>query len=64
MGDIILKLKMLWIYRGGFRDWYRDVWCREAGERQCCDGHECGCYGSCHGDWWEYLWNSRKERRP
>lgn len=60
--DWLLKLKMLLLYRGSLRDWYRDVWMRESGERMCCSGYECGCYGACYGDWWEHLWKTRKFR--
>jgi len=51
----ILKLKMLWLYRGHIREWYRDVWKQEAGQRMCCDGRECGCYGADYYSWWEHL---------
>lgn len=60
MSDIVLKLKMLWLYRGAFADWHRDVWQREAGERMCCDGSMCGCYGADYGSYWEHLWATRK----
>jgi hypothetical protein len=63
MDDLILKLKMLWIYRGSFREWYHDVWKKVAGARMCCDGYMCGCYGSDNASWWEYLWTDRKRKR-
>ena len=31
--ELLLKLKMLWLYRGGFRDWYRMYGCRSLGRR-------------------------------
>lgn len=62
-GERILKLKMLWIYRLHFREWWKDVGSREGRERMCCDGYMCGCYGSDHASWWEHLWNTRKDRR-
>lgn len=62
MGDmeLLLKLKMLWLYRGHFRDWYRDVWMQEPWAQMCCSGRECGCMGSCYADMWEHLWKTRK----
>lgn len=52
---IILKLRMLWLYRGHMREWYRDVWQQKVYDYMCCSGRECGCYGACFGDWWEHL---------
>lgn len=59
--DLWLKLRMFRVYRFAFREWVEDVWRHEPGGRMCCDGRECGCYGSCWGDWWEHLLS---EKRP
>ncbi len=53
--DAWLKLKMLRVYGFQIREWRDDVWRNEPWARMCCDGRECGCYGSCWGDWWEHL---------
>ncbi len=59
-----LKLKMLLLYRGNFRDWYRDVWRQEPWEQQCCSGLMygcmCGCMGSCYAHMWEHVWKTRR----
>ncbi len=61
MSDLWLKIRMLRIYGfRGFRDWIEDVWKHEPGDRMCCDGHMCGCYGSCWGDWWKHLLTEKK----
>ncbi len=61
MDDLWLKIRMLRLYGfRGFRDWIEDVWKHEPGGRMCCDGYMCGCYGSCWGDWWEYLLTEKK----
>lgn len=55
--EVRLKLKMLWLY--GFRNiraWHREVWKRDAGERLCCSGYECGCYGADYYSMWEDCW--------
>ena len=57
---MILKLKMLWLYGGNFSDWYRDVWKQDADQRMCCDGRECGCYGSDYYSMWEFQWKNRR----
>ena len=59
-GDTILKLKMLLLYRGSIRDWYSDVWLKDAGQQMCCSGYECGCMGADYGSMWEHLWRNRK----
>jgi hypothetical protein len=59
--DLWLKLRMFRVYRFAFREWVEDVWRHEPGGRMCCNGRECGCYGSCWGDWWEHLLS---EKRP
>lgn len=61
MSDLWLKLRMLRFYGLNLREWWQDVGSRDAWTLQCCDGHMCGCMGSCWGDWWEYL---IKEKRP
>lgn len=60
LADIILKLKMLWIYRWMPLDWYSDVWKQDPNAQVCCSGYECGCQGSWYGDMWEHYWNTRK----
>jgi hypothetical protein len=60
LADTALKLKMLWFYRGMWRDWYSDVWKQDPDAQMCCNGHMCGCMGSCYGDMWEHYWNTRK----
>lgn len=62
--DLTLKLKMLWLHRGSFGEWRRDVWQRDASERLCCDGYMCGCQGSDYGSFWEHCWKTRKVARP
>jgi hypothetical protein len=62
MDDLWLKLRMLQKYGFSLREWWRDVWTRDASESMCCSGYECGCQGSCYGDWWEYLLS--KEPKP
>lgn len=52
---LILKLRMLRLYRWRLRAWYAEVWQQEAYARMCCSGYMCGCYGACYGDWWEHL---------
>ena len=59
----MLKLKMLWLYRGAISAWYSDVWQRDESQQMCCSGYECGCYGSCYGEMWEHLWINRKARK-
>lgn len=62
--ELILKLKMLWLYRnGGIRQWHKDVWKKEGAERMCCNGYMCGCYGADHYSHWEHLWDTRKVKR-
>jgi hypothetical protein len=53
--EIILKLRMLRLYRWFLRDWYRDVWKREAYSQMCCSGRECGCYGADYASMWEWM---------
>lgn len=62
MSELILKLKMLLIYRGHLREWREDVWKHDWSERMCCDGRMCGCYGADYGSWWEHLWEMRRPR--
>lgn len=50
-----VKLKMLRLYGLSLRAWFRDVWKQNPDVRMCCDGHECGCYGSTYRDMWEHL---------
>lgn len=50
-----IKLRMLWLYGFSVRAWYRDVWRQEADARMCCDGRECGCYGSTYREMWEHM---------
>lgn len=62
MDDLILKLKMLVLYRWHLLEWYQEIWKQDSSARMCCDGRECGCYGSCYGDMWERLLKHRKYR--
>ena len=63
-GELVLKLKMLWLYGWAHRkEWVADVWRHEWSERMCCDGYMCGCYGSDWGSWWEHLWQTRHHRK-
>ena len=50
-----LKLRMLQLYWPALGDWWREVWLRDAGQRMCCDGRMCGCYGSDYASMWEAL---------
>jgi len=44
MGDILVKLRILWrVIRVAIADWRAQVWRRELDEHYCCDGHMCGC---------------------
>lgn len=52
---LILKLRMLRLYRWQLRAWYADVWKQEAYSLMCCSGRECGCYGACYADVWESM---------
>lgn len=60
---LILKLRMLRVYRFHVREWYREVWQQEVYVHVCCSGYMCGCYGACYGDLWEHLLK-RKEPTP
>lgn len=62
MSELILKLKMLWLYRGHFREWREDVWKWDGSERMCCDGRMCCCSGVDFRSWWEHLWEMRRPR--
>ena len=55
MPDVWLKLRMLWLYRFHFREWHRDVWRWDAGQRMCCDGYMCGCHGADYATYWHHL---------
>ena len=57
--DIFLKIKMLLIWRGPFREWVKEVWLQESGERLCCGGFECGCYGADYYSMWRHQWQNR-----
>jgi hypothetical protein len=63
MGDgcLVLKLKMLWLCRWSPLSWYREIWKREGGERICCSGYMCGCYGADYASQWEWAWRTRKD---
>lgn len=37
--------------------WLWDVWLQDPYDQMCCNGHECGCRGSTHYGWWQYLLN-------
>ena len=52
---LILKLRMLRLYRWQLRAWYAEVWKQEAYSLMCCSGRECGCYGACYADAWESM---------
>lgn len=56
---MILKLKMLLLYRGSYRDWYSEVWKRHADDQMCCNGYHCGCQGATYGEMWEHFWKTR-----
>ena len=61
MSEFGLKMRMLWLYGlRGAPDWYREVWLHDAGQRMCCDGRMCGCYGADYFSYWEWLWRDRK----
>lgn len=65
MADLWLKLRMLIVYRWHAREWWADVWKHEPGERMCCDGYMCGCYGADYASWWEHLLKERAAKhRP
>lgn len=57
--DAGLKLKMFALLWRHPVEWYRDVWLRDADDRMCCNGHHCGCRGSCYGEYWRHLWADR-----
>ena len=59
MGEVWIKLRLLWKCRGSFREWKADVWSKEGRERMCCDGYMCGCQGSDYLSWWEYMLKDR-----
>lgn len=61
MGDIILKLKLLWPYMRdlALSDWWSDVWRADLDETICCHGEMCGCRGITIRAQME--WNQRKE---
>ena len=60
INDLILKLKMLWLYRSVPRQWYHEVWRQDPDAVVCCSGHECGCWGVCHADMWNWAWERRQ----
>lgn len=62
MSELILKLKMLLLCRGYFKDWYKEVWKQDGNRLMCCDGYMCGCQGSYYSDMWEHLWKTRKSK--
>jgi hypothetical protein len=59
---LLLKFKMLWLYRGALADWWHDVWMKDGAAQMCCSGRECGCYGADYADMWEHCWKTRGGR--
>lgn len=47
MSDFLFKLRILWmLLRCTYSEWRREVWVRNLDSPYCCDGRECGCYGT------------------
>lgn len=48
MRDMLAKLSIIPITfdREAWRWWLEDVWRIDLDMRECCDGRDCGCYGS------------------
>jgi len=46
--DAFLKIKWLFtvFILPAFDDWKSNLWRKDLDSRYCCDGHECGCYGT------------------
>lgn len=60
----IIKLRILFrFWLSNPVGWYHDVWKQNPWERLCCDGHQCGCRGSDHYEWWDYLLKKPRTNR-
>ena len=53
--DTFLKVK--WLLTAfllpAFEDWKTNLWSKDLDSRYCCDGRECGCYGTTYRDMYE-----------
>lgn len=55
MSGIPDKLRiLLLLLRNAYSEWRTEIWPKDLDAPYCCDGRECGCYGSSLRD--VYLW--------
>ena len=60
MSQLIRKLRILCNFLvTACGEWRDEVWNHDLDETYCCNGHECGCYGSTRGEVYEAYRNTK-----